>query len=67
MCALLPGLYIGGDHEGAGGGGGGGAVGDLAKEGKKCVFKCICNNKAYNHICLPLAVTFFPHIIFKSS
>ena len=32
MCALLSGLYIGGDHEGGGGGG-------LAKEGKKCVFK----------------------------
>ena len=31
MCALLSGLYIGGDHEGGG----------LAKEGKKCVFKLI--------------------------
>ena len=30
MCALLSGLYIGGDHEGGRG---------LAKEGKKCVFK----------------------------
>ena len=29
MCALLPGLFIRGDHEGGG----------LAKEGKKCVFK----------------------------
>ena len=36
MCALLSGLYIGGDHEG----GGDGEVGPaLAKEGKKCVFK----------------------------
>ena len=33
MCALLSGLYIGGDHEGGAWGGG------LAKEGKKCVFK----------------------------
>ena len=32
MCALLSGLYIGGDHEGGWGVG-------LAKEGKKCVFK----------------------------
>ena len=31
MCALLSGLYIGGDDEGVGGG--------LAKEGKNCVFK----------------------------
>ena len=44
MCALLSGLYIGGDREGGeacvcvGGVGGGGAA-DLAKEGKKCVFK----------------------------
>ena len=42
MCALLSGLYIGGDHEGrGGGGGGGGGRGGLAKEGKKCVFKSI--------------------------
>ena len=34
MCALLSGLYIGGDHEGGWGRGAG-----LAKEGKKCVFK----------------------------
>ena len=33
MCALLSGLYIGGDHE-PGGGGGGGGGGGLAKEGK---------------------------------
>ena len=39
MCALLSGLYIGGDHKGRGGGGGGGGRGGLAKEGKKCVFK----------------------------
>ena len=40
MCALLSGLYIGGDHEGGGGGGGQGGRGwGLTKEGKKCVFK----------------------------
>ena len=38
MCALLSGLYIGGDHEGVRGGGGNGG-GGLAKEAKKCVFK----------------------------
>ena len=38
MCALLSGLYIGGDHEGGWGAGGGGGGGGLAKEGKKCVF-----------------------------
>ena len=38
MCALLSGLYIGGDHE-RGGGGGGVVVGGLAKEGKNVSFK----------------------------
>ena len=55
MCALLSGLYIGGDNEGGGGGAG------LAKEGKKCVFKlalggcggggggwCVCNLANYS-------------------
>ena len=44
MCALLSGLYIGGDHEGGRGGGGGEG---LAKEGKKCVFK---GSKLYRHV-----------------
>ena len=34
MCALLSGLYIGGDHEGVGGS----LREGLAKKGKKCVF-----------------------------
>ena len=41
MCALLSGLYTGGDHEGemeGGGGGGRRRGGGLDKEGKKCVF-----------------------------
>ena len=46
MCALLSGLYIGGDHEGGRGlgvcvGGGGGVGAALAKDEKKCVFKSV--------------------------
>ena len=41
MCALLSGLYIGGNHEGVEGCGAAG----LAKEGKKCVFKLSSGNE----------------------
>ena len=47
MCALLSGLYNGGDQEGTGWGEGGGGGGSLAKEGKKCVFK---GSKSYRYV-----------------